>query len=145
MPKRYNKKAVERMRRKMRENSNASPPNRKKQPMSDLERMVADMLDDLKIEWEREKPLQYMRGHWRYYDFHLIEHGVLIEVDGSYWHDSRDKPSYVIMMAKKNDMIKNWLAKKEGYELIRIKEEELIGEYDTIKENLSQRVGKENL
>ena len=49
------------------------------------------------------------------------------------------------MMAKKNDMIKNWLAKKEGYELIRIKEKELIGEYDTIKENLSQRVGKENL
>jgi len=46
MPKRYNKKAVERMRRKMRENNNASPPNRKKQPMSDLERMVADMLDD---------------------------------------------------------------------------------------------------
>jgi len=101
-------------------------------------------LDDLKIEWEREKPLQYMRGHWRYYDFHLIEHGVLIEVDGSYWHDSRDKPSYVIMMAKKNDMVKNWLAKKEGYELIRIKEKELIGEYDTIKENLSQRMKKEN-
>ena len=102
------------------------------------------MLDDLKVEYEREKPLKYMMGY-RYFDFHLIEHGVLIEVDGNYWHDSRGKPSYVIMMAKKNDMIKNWLAKKEGYELIRIKEKELIGEYDTIKENLSQRVGKENL
>ena len=139
MPKRYNKKAVERMRRKIRDKDERPPMNRKKRPMSNLEQIVADMLDDLKVEYEREKPLKYLQG-WRYYDFNLIEHGVLIEVDGNYWHDSRGKPSYVIMMAKKNDIIKNWLAKKEGYELIRIKEKELIGEYDTIKENISQRV-----
>ena len=82
---------------------------------------------------------------YRYYDFHLIEYGILVEVDGAYYHGERDKPSYVTLMAKKNDMVKNWLAKKEGFELIRIKEKELIGEYDTIKENISQRVGKENL
>ncbi len=144
MKKRYNKKAVERLRRKIRDKEARPPMNRKKRPMSGLEQMVADMLDDMGVEYEREKPLKHLQG-FRYYDFYLIEHGILIEVDGSYYHDSRGKPSYVIMMAKKNDMIKNWLAKKEGYELIRIKEKELIGEYDTIKENLSQRVGKENL
>ena len=116
--------------------------NRKKRPMSDLEEMVADMLDNLKIEWDREIPLKYLQG-WRYYDFHLIEYGVLIEVDGSYWHGERDKPSYVTLMAKKNDMIKNWLAKKEGYKLIRIKEKQLKEEYDTVIENISSVIGKE--
>ena len=145
MPKRYNKKAVERMRRKIRESGNALPPNRKKQPMRNLEQIIADMLDDLKIEWEREKPIQYMRGHWRWFDFHLIEYGILIEVDGAYWHGDgeRKKPSYVTMMAKKNDMVKNWLAKKEGYKLIRIKEKQLKEEYDTVVENISSAVGKE--
>ena len=49
------------------------------------------------------------------------------------------------MMAKKNDAIKNWLAKKEGYNLIRIKEKELLEEYDGVKEKISLLVGKENL
>ena len=46
-------------------------------------------------------------------------------------------------MAKKNDMVKNWLAKKEGYTLIRIKEKQLKEEYDTVVENISSTVGKE--
>ena len=142
MQRRYNKKAVERLRRKIRDKDSPPPMNRKNRPMSNLEQLIADMLDDLKIEWEREKPLKYLQG-WRYYDFHLIEHGVLIEVDGSYWHGERDKPSYVTLMAKKNDAIKNWLAKKEGFELIRIKEKQLKEEYDTVMENISSAVGKE--
>jgi len=142
MQRRYNKKAVERLRRKIRDKDTPPPMNRKNRPMSNLEQLIADMLDDLKIEWEREKPLKYLQG-WRYYDFHLIEHGVLIEVDGSYWHGERDKPSYVTLMAKKNDAIKNWLAKKEGFELIRIKEKQLKEEYDTVMENISSTVGKE--
>ena len=142
MQRRYNKKAVERLRRKIRDKDSPPPMNRKNRPMSNLEQLIADMLDDLKIEWEREKPLKYLQG-WRYYDFHLIEHGVLIEVDGSYWHGERDKPSYVTLMAKKNDAIKNWLAKKEGFELIRVKEKQLKEEYDTVMENISSAVGKE--
>ena len=144
MPKKYNKRAVERLRRRMREDADTPPMNRKNKPMSNLERMVADMLDDLKIEWEREKPLKYMRGHFRYYDFHLIEHGVLIEVDGAYWHGECEdkKPSYVTMMAKKNDAVKAWLAKNNGYTLIRIKEKELTGDYNMVKENISRYAGK---
>ena len=142
MPQRYNKKAVERLRRKIRDKSSRPPMNRTKRPMSNLEEMVADILDNLKIEWDREHPLKYMQG-WRYYDFHLLEYGVLIEVDGSYWHGERDKPSYVTLMAKKNDMIKNWLAKKEGFKLVRIKEKQLTEEYSTVVENISLVIGKE--
>lgn len=142
MKKKWNKKSVERLRRKLRDKDSSPPMNRKKRPMSNLEQMVADMLDNLKIEWEREVPLKFQH-QWRYYDFHLIEYGVLIEVDGEYWHDTQGKPSYVILMSKKNDMLKNWLAKKEGFKLIRIKEKQLKEEYDTVVENISSTVGKE--
>ena len=60
MPRRYNKKAVERLRRKIRDKSSRPPMNRTKRPMSNLEEMVADILDNLKIEWDREHPLKYM-------------------------------------------------------------------------------------
>ena len=140
--KRYNKNNIKRMRAKIRGATSSPPRNRSNRPMTYLEQIVADLLDDLKIEFEREKPLKYLQG-WRYFDFHLIEHGLLIEVDGAYWHGDNQKPSYVAMMAKKNDMIKNWLAKKEGYKLIRIKEKQLKEEYDTVVENISSTVGKE--
>ena len=123
------------MRAKIRGATSSPPRNRSNRPMTYLEQIVADLLDDLKIEFEREKPLKYLQG-WRYFDFHLIEHGLLIEVDGAYWHGDNQKPSYVAMMAKKNDMIKNWLAKKSGYNLIRIKEKEILEEYEEVRKKL---------
>ena len=140
----YNKHKIKRLKEKIRQSQDKPPMNRKNREMSSLERIFADLLDDLKIEYEREKPLKYLQG-WRYYDFHLVGHGILVEVDGAYWHGDDRKPSYVTMMAKKNDYTKDFLAKMRGYELIRVKEKKLIEEYDTIKENISQRVGKENL
>mgnify|MGYP003664861395 FL=1 len=129
------------MRKKLHAGKASAPMNRSNRPMSNLEQQIADMLEGEGIDYEREKPLKYMAG-WRYYDFCLIDYNVLIEVDGQYYHDTRGKPSYVIMMAKKNDAIKNWLAKKEGYNLIRIKEKELLEEYDGVKEKISLLVGK---
>lgn len=141
MKKPKSKEGVRRMRKKLHAGKASVPMNRATRPMSNLEQQVADMLENEDINYEREKPLKYMAG-WRYYDFCLIDYNVLIEVDGGYYHDSRGKPSYVIMMAKKNDAIKNWLAKKEGYNLIRIKEKELLEEYDGVKEKISLLVGK---
>ena len=129
------------MRKKLHAGKATAPMNRSNRPMSNLEQQFADMLESEDIGYEREKPLKYMAG-WRYYDFCLIDYNILIEVDGEYYHDTRGKPSYVIMMAKKNDAIKNWLAKKEGYNLIRIKEKELLQEYDGVKEKISLLVGK---
>ena len=83
MPKKkpkYNKNKVKRLRQKLSDSQKYPPMNRAKKEMSSLERIVADMLDELKLEYEREKPLKYMQG-WRYYDFSLIDYKVLIEVD----------------------------------------------------------------
>ena len=141
MKKPKSKAAVKRLRTRIRNKQDLPPMNRTNRPMTNLEQQVADMLDEMGIEYEREKALKYQTG-WRYFDFHLIEHSTLIEVDGKYWHDSQGKPSYVILMSKKNDAIKNWLAKARGYTLIRIKEEQLLQEYDGVKEKISLLVGK---
>lgn len=133
------------MRRKVKEAKDGLPPNRKAKPMTNLEQLMADMLDDLEIKWEREHPIKYMRGHWRWYDFYLIDYEILIEVDGAYWHGKVGKQSYVTMMQKKNDYTKNFLAKLRGYELIRVEEKKLLGDYDGVKESISVRVGKNNL
>ena len=113
------------------------------------EQAVQDMLEELNLAFDIEKSLKF-KNTWKHFDINLIDYPILIEVDGNYWHGNKEtmregKPNFMQLRNKQNDMIKNWLAKKEGYELIRIKEKELIGEYDTIKENLSQRVGKEKL
>ena len=127
------------MRKKLHAGKASAPMNRSNRPMSNLEQQIADMLEGEGIDYEREKPLKYMAG-WRYYDFCLIDYNVLIEVDGQYYHDTRGKPSYVIMMAKKNDAIKNWLAKKDGFKMLRIKEKELIENYNQVKENISSLI-----
>ena len=101
------------MRKKLHAGKESPPMNRSNRPMSNLEQQVADILESENIGYEREKPLRYMAG-WRYYDFCLIDYNILIEVDGEYYHDSRGKPSYVIMMAKKMTPSKiGWQKKRD--------------------------------
>ena len=140
---RYNKGKIKRLRERVRQSQDLPPMNRKKRPMSNLEQRVADLLDDLKISYEREVPLKYPGSGFRYYDFCLYDYGVLIEVDGAYWHGERTKIDYSSLMAKKNDMTKNCLAKKSGYNLIRIKEKEINEGYEGVK-NTILNVVKEN-
>jgi len=141
---RYNKNKIKKLKEKIRGIQNRPPQDRSKKPRSNLEIIFADLLDDLQIEYEIEKPLKYLQGY-RYYDFYLIDYGILVEIDGDYWHGKVGKQTYVTMMQKKNDYTKNFLAKLRGYELIRIEEKKLLGDYDEIKENISIRVGKNNL
>ena len=133
---RYNKGKIKKLRERIRQAKDLPPANRKNRAMSGLEQKVADLLDDLKIEYEREVPLKYPGSGFRYYDFCLYDYGVLIEVDGAYWHGERKKIDYSSLMAKKNDMTKNWLAKKSGYNLIRIKEKEILEEYEEVRKKL---------
>ena len=133
---RYNKGKIKKLRERIRQAKDLPPANRKNRCMSGLEQRVADLLDDLKIEYEREVPLKYPGSGFRYYDFCLYDYGILIEVDGAYWHGERKKIDYSSLMAKKNDMTKNWLAKKSGYNLIRIKEKEILEEYEEVRKKL---------
>ena len=50
-------------------------------------------------------------------DFAILDQKIAIEVDGTHWHSSKE--------AKKRDRFKDYMLKREGWKVIRIKEEEL--------------------
>ena len=62
------------------------------------------------------------------YDFYIPSTNTLIEVDGVYWHGKNKKLNELNntqLKNYKNDKIKTRLAKKHGYNLIRIWEDEV--------------------
>ena len=61
------------------------------------------------------------------YDFKLNELPILIEMDGDYWHGGpgTKKHFYKVNAVKKNDAIKQDVAKRRGYHLIRVWESEM--------------------
>lgn len=142
MKRKYNKGSVKRLKNKLLEAGQARPMNRTNKEMSSLEIIVFNILTELEITFEREKPLKYKLGY-RYFDFYLPDQKILIEVDSDYYHGERNKPDYTAMMAKKNDMAKNWVAKKEGLTLIRIKEKQLKESKEIIKNDIANLI-KEN-
>ena len=60
------------------------------------------------------------------FDFYIPDGNILIEIDGVYWHD-RDGTRNTLMhqRIKQNDLLKNEIAQKHGFNLIRLWEDEL--------------------
>lgn len=119
---------------------------KKKQPMNRArkrrtwpEQETQYILEELEIKYEIEKALPYQNG-FKYYDILLIDYNILIEVDGDFWHgDLQDKNKNALMIKmknKQNDYIKNFVAKQNNYELVRIKESDLKENRDLVKETI---------
>ena len=64
---RYNKESVKRLKNRLKTAQNKKPVNRAYREMSSLEKAIAILLDEVGVEWLREHPLPYTKGHWRYY------------------------------------------------------------------------------
>lgn len=79
------------------------------------------ILDDLEITYTSQFRLEN-----RLYDICLEEHKIIIEVDGVYWHGrgDRNKP-HDWEKRMKVDKEKNLMAKKHGYRIVRIWEDEI--------------------
>jgi very-short-patch-repair endonuclease len=81
------------------------------------------------------------------YDFYIPTFNLLIEVDGTYWHGknkSLNELNSIQLKNYQNDKIKNGLAEKHGYNLLRVWEDELenVSKYlDRQKEQYSPSVG----
>jgi very-short-patch-repair endonuclease len=62
------------------------------------------------------------------YDAYLPDYNVLLEFDGDYFHKKTYKECIYPIQKRnfKNDKKKNWIAKNNGYKLIRIKELDYI-------------------
>lgn len=88
------------------------------------ERLVAEILDKHNIKYTCQFLIED-----KSYDFHIVDTNILIEVDGLYWHGknvSDDELNSVQKINRHNDLIKNELAKRLNYRLIRIWEDEII-------------------
>lgn len=86
---------------------------RNKVYLTALEKQVADFLDKRGIEYISQYPLRL--GYVA--DFALIDKRIIIEVDGKRWHSGKKK--------QKKDRFRDYMVKRAGWEVIRIKEEEM--------------------
>ena len=87
--------------------------NREEVHITNLEEIVKDYLNKNRINYI----FQYSTRTGFVIDFVLVDKKIAIEVDGSKWHSSEE--------AMKKDNFKDYMLKREGWKVIRIKEEEM--------------------
>jgi very-short-patch-repair endonuclease len=106
-----------------------------------LEKTFANLLNTLKIEYI----FQYAVDH-RLYDFYLPDHNILIEVDGNFHHCNPamfNEPIYESQrITIKNDIIKNDIAKENGYNLLRFWESDINDRPSWIVQQLLQHINQ---
>ena len=89
--------------------------------LTTLEKQVAYFLDNRGIAYIPQYPLRL--GYVA--DFALLDQRIIIEVDGKHWHSGKKK--------QKKDRFRDYMLRRAGWEVIRIKEEEI----DKLEELLS--------
>lgn len=115
-------------------------PYRKNKKRTSIEKLMIQILNELFLDYEVEVPLIF--GNLiRIFDFEIKNSNrgkIIIETDGDYWHFNKgnDKLSmnYMHLKNKKNDAMKNIIAKKHGYKVIRVWEKNLLENYDEVKQ-----------
>ena len=81
--------------------------------ITNLEEVVKEYLDRNEIDYI----FQYSTRTGFVIDFAIPENKVAIEVDGKKWHSSE--------VAKKKDRFKDYMLRREGWKVLRVKEEEI--------------------
>jgi very-short-patch-repair endonuclease len=98
---------------------------------SKLEKLFEDLLVDLNIDFEPQYPVN---GYL--YDFYIKNKNLLIEVDGDWFHFNKKIHNKITSIIQENtinnDKIKNHIAKKEGYNLIRFWEDDINNNLDNV-------------
>jgi hypothetical protein len=93
---------------------------------SKLEFKFEGLLVGLNIEYTHSF---YISSIKKIYDFHILDHNILIEVDGDFWHcNPKNFPSPTCKTQEiniKNDEIKNQWALENGYTLLRFWEHDI--------------------
>ena len=90
------------------------------------EKIVADLLDKHNIEYDFQFFIN-RDGVCKSYDFKIKGKSILIEVDGDFWHGGPGSKTYWkdVDKVQENDILKEEIAKQNGYKLFRFWESEL--------------------
>lgn len=111
----------------------------KKRKMNKLEEKFSNLLNELNIEYYFQFFINY-KGICKSYDFKIKNKNIIIEVDGDYWHGNPQISNHFFNMkeVKQNDILKEELAKKKGYQLIRFWESDIKYNSNNIKNKLKE-------
>ncbi len=100
------------------------PKNKKTRPELEFKKI----LEDKNVNFVFQKDIQWKNGWKKWYDFYIPNGNILIEIDGIYWHGKNIPTKNLNKQqwnTRKNDKLKNYLAKIRGYKLIRIWSDEV--------------------
>ncbi len=117
-------------------------PQRKNRKRTAPEEEMSCILTELGIEFEIEYPINFINS-WKVYDFRILSKNILIEVDGDYWHGSdemNENKNYMQLKNKRNDVVKNWLARKRGFQLLRFWEHDINLNREEVKQKIREIV-----
>lgn len=91
-----------------------------KRSMTDIEQVMVTMLEQLNISYHSQFFITHEDNTYAY-DFKLNKFPILIEVDGDYWHGGPKANKHVpfVNEIKDKDMVKNEIASKHGYTVLR--------------------------
>lgn len=106
--------------------------NKMSNKMTEPERVFANMLSELGIEFETQKIIDN-----KIFDFYIPSKNIIVEVHGDYWHSNpliyEEKDLNKIQIRnQKNDVFKDILARGRGFNI------EVVWEYD-LKNNYTEQ------
>jgi very-short-patch-repair endonuclease len=104
------------------------------------EKFARDFLDKLKVNYVYQFKAESIG---RYYDFYLPDNGLIIEVDGDYWHSKGLVYEEMTPTQKKNrrvDKQKDHWALINGIPILRIWESDINKHPEKVMETLKERL-----
>ncbi|MFD1850605.1 endonuclease domain-containing protein [Oceanobacillus bengalensis] len=98
---------------------------------TNIERILENYLQEIKVDYQYSFILEK-----RQFDFVLKEFNIIIECDGDYWHANPKfypKPANWQIERIKIDKVKNEIAKKNGYRIIRFWEDDILNNFENVR------------
>jgi|ETNvirnome_6_100_1030635.scaffolds.fasta_scaffold08790_2 very-short-patch-repair endonuclease len=106
---------------------------RKKKKRTAPEKMMMRILDMMGLPYEEEYSIPFANSY-RVFDFRIGD-DLLIEVDGDFFHGNSEvvkKYTTMHIKNKQNDIIKNWIARKKGFKLLRFWQSDIQHDEDYV-------------
>ncbi|WP_163580362.1 DUF559 domain-containing protein [Gracilibacillus saliphilus] len=96
-----------------------------------IEKIMERYLNEINVNYKYSFILEK-----RQYDFHLMDFKVIIECDGDYWHANPKyypNPENWQIERIRIDKEKNEIAKNNGFQIARFREDDIINNFDYVK------------